>query len=133
MSVYFKLQRPISKRKGIPMNCRLNRRSFVAGTLATFTGIWSARPALAASPQYTWVFVKDMHCENCAKKIARRLYTLPGVVKVQTNVKQNFAVITPESGKNVSPRAVWEAVEAAKFQPVKIQAPSGVFTAKPRV
>ena len=80
---------------------------------------------------YTWIFVDDMHCSNCAKKIARKLYTVSGVVKVQANVAKNYAVVTPQAGAQLSPRALWEAIEQAKFQPVKLQGPTGVFTSKP--
>ena len=54
------------------------------------------------------------------KKIARKLYTVNGVVNVQANVSKNFAVITPQAGKMLSPRALWNAVELAKFKPVEV-------------
>ncbi len=111
----------------------MNRRSFIAKSTASLTAALVAAPVFAEQAAYTWVFVKDMHCSNCAKKIARRLYTVPGVVKVQTDVKKDFAVITPQAGKNVSPKRLWEAVEAADFEPVKIQGPAGIFTDKPPI
>lgn len=80
---------------------------------------------------YTWVFVKDMHCGACAKKIARKLYTVTGVVKVQTSVKKSVAVVTPQKNREVAPRAVWEAVQKAGFKPVKLVSPAGTFQAKP--
>ncbi len=114
----------------------MNRRHFckstvAAGAMAMFASTTTARAAESA--QLTWIFVKDMHCANCAKKIARKLYTVPGVVKVQTHLKEHFAVITPQSGKTISPRAVWEAVESIEFEPVKLQGPTGVYTSKPNV
>ena len=96
-------------------------------SLSTF----SAFAVEASETPYTWVFVDDMHCSNCAKKIARKLYTVSGVVKVQANVAKNYAVVTPQAGTQLSPRALWEAVEQANFKPVKLQGPSGVFTSKP--
>ena len=39
-----------------------------------------------------------MHCSNCAKKIARKLYNVSGVVKVQANVAKDYAVVTPQEG-----------------------------------
>ncbi len=65
------------------------------------------------------------------KKIARKLYTVSGVVKVQANVAKDYAVVTPQAGADLSPRALWEAVEQANFKPVKLQGPRGVFTKKP--
>jgi copper chaperone CopZ len=78
------------------------------------------------------IYVRDMHCANCAKRIARKLYTVPGVVKVQTDVPSATAIVTPQRDRHPSPRALWEAVEKAEFKPVKLVTPAGTFTAKPR-
>ena len=83
-----------------------NRRNFLRATTASTIGLVAGVQATAAEPQYTWIYVKDMHCLHCAKTIARKLYTVPGVVKVQAYLKQHIAVITPQSGKSVSPRTV---------------------------
>ena len=77
------------------------------------------------------IYVDDMHCKNCAKKIARKLYAVPGVIAVHANVKQNLALITPQQGKDPSRRALWEAIEAAKFKPVKLIGPEGTYKTKP--
>ena len=92
---------------------------------------FSALTVEAEDTPYTWIFVEDMHCSNCAKKIARKLYNVSGVVKVQANVPKDYAVVTPQEGAQLSPRALWEAVEQAKFKPVKLQGPNGIFTNKP--
>lgn len=109
----------------------MNRRIFfilsTALTLSAFSGI----SVQAAEPEYTWIFVEDMHCSACAQKIARKLYTVGGVVKVQTDVSKNVAVVTPQPGINISPRSLWEAIEKAEFLPVKLQGPNGIFTQKP--
>lgn len=86
----------------------------------------------AAKTQFTTVYVKDMHCNSCAKKIAGKLYAVPGVVSVKTNYKKGTAVVTPQKSKTPSPKALWEAVEAATFKPVKIASPLGTYTKKPR-
>ena len=91
----------------------------------------SALGVEATETPYTWIFVEDMHCSNCAKKIARKLYNVSGVLKVQANVPKDYAVVTPQEGTRLSPRALWEAVEQAKFKPVKLQGPMGIFTEKP--
>ncbi len=67
-----------------------------------------------------------------AQKIARKLYEVPGVVKVSTDVKKRVAMIVPQPAKDPSPKAIWEAVEAATFEPIKIASPLGTFTEKPR-
>jgi len=78
------------------------------------------------------IYVDNMHCKTCAKKIARKLYAVPGVVAVHADVKQNVAVITPQNGKDPAPKAIWEAVESAKFKPVKLIGPYGTFQSKPK-
>ena len=108
----------------------MNRRAFVKVSVASMA-LGIASKSYAEEATYTWIFVDNMHCQNCANKIARKLYTVPGVVKVQTDVERNFAVVTPQARKQLSPRALWEAVEIAKFSPVKLQGPTGVYTAKP--
>jgi copper chaperone CopZ len=109
----------------------MNRRRFVLGTLgsAITLGAW---PVLAASPG-TVIEVHNMHCNDCARKIASKLYGVPGVVAVRTNVKANVAIITPQQQRRPSPKALWEAVEKAGFKPVKLVGPEGEFTSKPNV
>ena len=105
----------------------------MTGILAIALSPLGIAAAEGADPQYTWITVEDMHCSNCARKIARKLYTVSGVVKVQSDVSKNLAVITPQEGKLPSPRAMWEAVEQANFKPVKLQGPHGLFTSKPTI
>lgn len=78
----------------------------------------------------TTVQVSDMHCANCAKKIARKLYAIPGVVEVKTDVKKHTAVVIPQKSRQLDPLAVWKAVESAGFEPVKVSGPSGEFKSK---
>ncbi|MEK6248891.1 MAG: heavy-metal-associated domain-containing protein, partial [Planctomycetales bacterium] len=109
----------------------MNRRNFLILGTALTLGVCRSKTAQAAQPEYTWIFVKDMHCSNCAQKIARKLYNVGGVVKVQTDVNKNVAVVTPQPGINISPRSLWEAIEKAEFLPVKLQGPNGTYTRKP--
>jgi len=86
----------------------------------------------AASPvPYTTIHVHNMHCGECAKKIARKLYALPGVVEVRADVNNNIAYVVPQKEKTLSARSMWEAVEAAGFQVAKLEGPQGTFVAKP--
>ena len=106
-----------------------SRRKFVTALVAV---PFCTSQLQAAKHKVTTVYVKDMHCASCAKKIAGKLYTVPGVIKVQTNVSKGIAVILARPSKTPSPKALWEAVEAATFEPVKIASPLGEFTQKPR-
>ncbi len=81
---------------------------------------------------YTTIYVHDMHCADCAKQIARKLYALPGVVEVRADVPKNIAYVVPQKDKSLAPRSMWEAVEAAGFKVARLEGPHGTFTAKPR-
>jgi copper chaperone CopZ len=87
---------------------------------------WAASPA-----PYTTIHVHNMHCGECAKKIARKLYALPGVVEVRADVDNNIAYVVPQKDKSLSARSMWEAVEAAGFQVAKLEGPQGNFVVKP--
>lgn len=108
---------------------RISRRLFT--TLIVGGAI--ALPTLAARPttKHTTIQMKKIHCNGCAKKIAKKLSSLDGVKAVKSDVKKNMTVVTPEGGKQLSPRALWEAVESAGFKPVKLAGPSGTYTKKP--
>jgi copper chaperone CopZ len=119
-------------------------RISLAGLLfcALVTGIFEARagdvqppataakaPALKLAPSEVAIYVSDMHCAGCAKKIAGKLYRVKGVVKVRTNLKQNLAVVTPQPKKQVDAKAAWVAVQKAGFKPTKMIGPEGTFVA----
>jgi copper chaperone CopZ len=88
--------------------------------------------AQAASPiLYTTIFVHDMHCADCAKQIARKLYAIPGVVEVRADVSKNVAFVVPQKEKTLSARSMWDAVESAGFKVARLEGPQGTFTARP--
>ena len=88
--------------------------------------------AEAASPvPYTTIRVHNMHCDECAKKIARKLYAIPGVVEVRADVNNNIAYVVPQKDKSLSARTMWEAVESAGFAVARLEGPQGTYTAKP--
>ncbi len=86
----------------------------------------------AASPDMTRITVEKMHCGGCARQMAEQLYKVPGVAKVETNVEAKMMFITPKPEVVLSPRMLWEAVEKADKNPMKLEGPSGTFTAKPQ-
>ena len=79
----------------------------------------------------TVIFVEDLHCKHCAKRLARKLFTVAGVKTVKANVEQDFAVVIPETRKTLSPLALWEAAEAAKFKVIRIETPIQTFETEP--
>jgi len=90
-------------------------------------------PLLAASPTtYSTIHVEDMHCADCAKKIAGKLYAVAGVKEVRAEVAKNMAYVVPQANKQLSPKAIWEAVERAGFKPVRLDCPDASYKTKPK-
>ena len=89
----------------------------------------AAAPEIKLAPNETAIYVGDMHCATCAKKISGKLFRVKGVMKVRTNVKQHVAIVTPQSKKVVDVKAAWKAVQSAGFEPTKLVGPEGSFTA----
>ncbi|QEG35892.1 heavy-metal-associated domain-containing protein [Bythopirellula goksoeyrii] len=86
----------------------------------------------AASKSKTTITLKVLSCENCAKKVADKLWEVPGVGDVKTDIKSKTAIVEPEADATLSPLHLWEAVEQAGKEPVKLEGPSGTFTSKPK-
>ncbi len=107
------------------------RKSMIVAALLAVGTLWqTTASAQKPAPQPTVIKVSDMHCAACAQKISRKLYAVPGVVQVKTNVKQHSAVVTPEKTRQPDPVAIWEAVEAAGFEPTEISGPAGKYASK---
>ena len=91
---------------------------------------WGAEATPPLAP--TRITVEGMHCPTCAKKITGRLKTVAGVVDAQADVKAGIITVLPKDGSTPSPKALWEAVEQAKFKPVRLDCPNGSFRSKPK-
>ena len=89
-----------------------------------------AAAEIKLAPNETAIYVGDMHCATCAKKISGKLFRVKGVMKVRTNVKQHVAIVTPQSKKVVDVKAAWKAVQSAGFEPVKLVGPEGTFVSE---
>jgi copper chaperone CopZ len=111
------------------MEGTITRRAALAILGTTALGVGHAQAQQQST--LTVVQVKDMHCSACAQKIAGRLYTVAGVQRVQAELKTHRAFVTPQPQRQPSPRALWDAVLAAGFQPVLLHGPYGRFTARP--
>ena len=108
----------------------ISRRTAIAGTAAL--GLASVSLAQEAKQKFTAIYVTDLHCDNCAKKLASKLYAVPGVVQVKANVPKDVAFVIHQKTKDPQPLALWEATETAGFQVVKLQSPTVVLTEKPQ-
>ena len=87
----------------------------------------AAKTKLKMAPTDTLIYVGDMHCGHCAKKIASKLYAVKGVVKVRTDVKADIAIITPQKKKTLDPLALWSAANASGFPALKLVGPTGTY------
>jgi copper chaperone CopZ len=83
-------------------------------------------------PAYTVITLEKMHCDGCAKRIAGKLYEVPGVDKIQVDVAKKLMWVHPKAGAQPSPRGLWEAVEKGADRPLRLHGPQGVFTSKPQ-
>ena len=101
-------------------------------SIAAFVILAAVNSAFAADAPITTITVEKMHCAGCAKRIAAELYKLDGVAEVRVDVKRKLLFVVPEAQAVLSPRGLWEAVEAGKDRPVELAGPSGKFKAKPK-
>lgn len=89
----------------------------------------AVKKTLKMAPSETAIFVGDMHCKNCAKKVARKLYAVKGVTKVRTDLKIDVAIVTPQQNQQLDAKALWSAAEKSGILPVKLIGPAGVIEA----
>jgi copper chaperone CopZ len=94
--------------------------------LSESNDIPAVKKALKMRESETAIFVGDMHCANCAKKVARKLYGVKGVVKVRTDIKVDVAIVTPQQNRELDANALWAAAEKSGILPIKIIGPAGV-------
>ncbi len=107
------------------------RKVFVLGMVAAFTFLATSL-VQAEESTVTTISVKGMHCAGCASKVASKLDALAGVQKSKVDAEKSVAIVTPKPKSALSPKALWEAVEKAGYEPIKLVGPSGTFTEKPK-
>lgn len=109
---------------------KVSRRWLVAAAMVA--GLGFATTVWAVGPKTTTVITTKKMCPVCAKKIVAKLHQVDGVGKAQADVESKTIFVMPASGREVSPRALWETVLGGGEQPVRLAGPSGTFTEKPR-
>ncbi|MHB8861912.1 MAG: heavy-metal-associated domain-containing protein [Pirellulaceae bacterium] len=102
--------------------------------LAAVLVLNSARAMQAQQPRVvpTVVTIEGEVCGGCVKKVKAALADMRGIAKIEGDPKAKTITIVPAAQVSLSPRAVWEAIEKAGKNPVKLAGPHGTFTAKPR-
>lgn len=109
------------------------RNALIAAAALAVLAFALGQPARAADPaSTTTITVSDMHCVACAKKMAAKLYQIPGVASVQADLLSTRLIIVAAPQQALSPKALWEAVETAGYTPAKMEGPGGTFNAKPQ-
>jgi Cu+-exporting ATPase len=108
---------------------RISRRAALGLAVASVVTTSVARAETTVA--YTTIKVHNMHCNACAQRIASKLYAVPGVVEVRADVPKDTAYVIPQKDKVLSPRRLWESVEAAGFKVARLDGPQGSFTTKP--
>ncbi len=97
--------------------------------------------ALAATNSYaaeqrqsdaTVVTVEGEMCGGCVKKVKAALAEVKGIAEVTGDSKAKTVTIVPAPAVNLSPRALWEAIEKAGKKPVLLAGPHGTFKSKPK-
>ena len=86
----------------------------------------------AADLEPTTITVKGMHCAGCAKKLVRQLKEIKGVKDVKAEVENEKLIVHSPIRKGPSGRAMWEAIQKAGYEPVKMVGPAGTFEEKPK-
>lgn len=109
--------------------CALPALAAEQAPLSESTDIAAVKRTLKMREGETAIFVGDMHCAGCAKKVARKLYGVKGVVKVRSDIKIDVAIVTPQQNKQLDPKALWAATEKSGIMPIKLIGPAGVIEA----
>lgn len=100
--------------------------------LATFASP-TLSPAQTATrvlpPGRVEIDVEDLHCKTCAKRVARKLYAVRGVKKVESSLKKDLVVVTLAKGQAPQPVLLWNAVDAAGVKPAVLRHTNQSFDA----
>lgn len=89
-------------------------------------------PAMAAPPAGSTQAVVTEMCGGCVKGITAKLREIPEVDSIECEVKTKTVTIVPKGKATLSPKLLWETLEAAGKTPVKLVTPQGTFTSKPK-
>lgn len=107
------------------------RSSVIVANVLAWMMAATAIAAATDAPSSTSIAIKGMHCAACAKKVAKKLNGVSHVKSASVDHEQAAALIVPIDGKEISPKALWEAVEATGYKPTELKGPSGTFKKKP--
>ena len=104
-------------------------RSTVAGIL--LLGFAALVVAAEPSKKDTVMTVGEM-CGGCVTNINAKLKPMSDVANVSCDIAKKTVTVTPATGKTLSPKVLWEAMESIGKTPKSLLGPSGTFKAKPK-
>jgi copper chaperone CopZ len=86
----------------------------------------------STAPAYAAVVVPKMCCGKESKPAINELLKVDGVSNVIADHKERTLTVFAKPGDKPSPRAIWEAVERLKLQPVELRTADAKFIEKPK-
>ena len=75
--------------------------------------------------------IPHMEDEGCVASIKKEVEKLAWVAKVECDIPNKKATVTPKAGAKASARELWEALDRAGESASKLDGPDGLFTSKP--
>ena len=104
---------------------------FALGLLVAFTLVADMANGAETPNTATVVTIQGEMCGGCVKKMQGTLAKVAGIASVEGSAAEKTMTIVPVSGTQLSPKAVWEAIEQAGKKPAKLVGPDGEFVMKP--
>lgn len=100
--------------------CRLALTALLAIASPSLGSDPAAKPS-PLPPGIVKISVDDLHCATCARRAARKLYAVKGVLKVSSSLKKDVIVIKLPVKQPIPVARLWSAVAAADVQPVSLR------------
>ena len=101
-----------------------------SGLLSAPTSVGAAEPAVPANAIV--LTTKRMCCAKESVPAIKELNKIPGIASVKANHKTRSLTIVPRAGAYTSPRAIWEAAERVKLDPIRLATATEVHESKPK-
>ena len=116
------------------MNALTSRRACTAAVLGL---LFAGRGLVLAQEPHTHdhtsvLSTKRMCCSKESVPAIAEISKIPGVGKVVPDHKKRTLTIIPRDNAFPSPKAIWEAAERVKLEPIQLATAHGVYKAKPR-
>lgn len=116
----------------------MNKLRFFVSLACACIGLFCGHtlPVIAQTPKakarnVAVLTVKHMCCAKESVPAIKELSKVPGVKRVSVDYKARALTIEPASNAP-SPKALWEAAERIKIEPIRLATPQGVYTSCPR-